>query len=337
MPWVSLKQVKKSIDNKTILNNINLDIIKGEMIALLGPSGCGKSTTLRVMAGITSCDSGDIYIAENKVNNLHTSKTGAVLVFQDYLLFPHMTVEKNIAFGLKAKKVDKSIINQKVSQLIETVELVGQEKKYPYQLSGGQQQRVAIARALAVSPDILLLDEPFSNLDPILRDSMQQFVKDIHKKTGTTTVIVTHSKEEAFRMSDRVAVMFQGEIVQVDTPHNLYTRPKTVKVAEFLGSVNSIKARVDNGISHSVYGSYTLNKANGNYKIGIRPEDIELVGDNKGVITDVQFMGDKFKITISCGEETIIAQNHWPQVVPKIGDDINFNVNFTKAVYTVVD
>ncbi|MEG1647124.1 MAG: ABC transporter ATP-binding protein, partial [Clostridia bacterium] len=200
-------------------------IKEGEIVSLLGKSGCGKSTTLQIIAGLIQPDSGDILFNQSSVLNVCTQKRNAVIVFQDYLLFPHMTVYENIEFGLKMKGEKKYIRKLKVYKLIELVKLKGFEEEYPSQLSGGQKQRVAIARTLAINPKVLLLDEPFSNLDINLRNEMREFVLDLQKKLKITTILVTHDKEEALMMSDKIAVMIDGSINQFDTPINLYKKP----------------------------------------------------------------------------------------------------------------
>lgn len=244
MPCVKLINITKKFNSKKVLNNINLDIKEGEIISLLGKSGCGKSTTLKLIAGLITPDGGDILFDNESVLNLPTDKRDAVIVFQDYLLFPHMTVFENIEFGLKMRKIDKKIRKEKVKELLNLVKLDGYEKKYPYELSGGQKQRVAIARTLAVNPKVLLLDEPFSNLDINLRNEMREFVLQIHKKLGITTILVTHDKEEALMMSERIAVMIDGEIKQFDKPQVLYNNPKNKDVANIFGERNFIKGKV---------------------------------------------------------------------------------------------
>ncbi len=333
MSWVSLKNIELALDGKEILKNINIDINKQEMLALLGPSGCGKSTTLRIIAGIEESNKGEIYIAGKLVNELPTQKRNAVLVFQDYLLFPHLSVEKNIAFGLNAQKYEKKLISEKVKELIDMVELKGQEKKYPYQLSGGQQQRVAIARALAVNPDILLLDEPFSNLDPILRDSMQEFVSKIHKQTNTTTIIVTHSKEEAFKMCDRIAIMFEGEIVQIDTPFNLYNKPLNSRVAEFLGTVNKIYAKVKEKIASTNFGKIEVDLPDGEYVFGVRPEDMLLKGECEGELVDMIFLGDKFNCFVKIKNQIVNVYWNSSEKQPVLGQKIAVLPNLENSVF----
>ena len=214
MSHVKLINLTKHFDKVEVLKNINLDIKEGEIVSLLGPSGCGKSTTLKIIAGILELDDGDILFDEKSVKNIPTGKRDASIVFQEYLLFPHMNVFENIEFGLKMKKVNKKDRKEKVEELIDLVKLRGYEDKYPSELSGGQQQRVAIARTLAINPKVLLLDEPFSNLDINLRNEMREFVLSLQKKLQITTILVTHDKEEALMMSDKIAVMLNGEIKQ---------------------------------------------------------------------------------------------------------------------------
>lgn len=248
MSYVKLVNMTKYFNDIKVLENINLDINKGEIISLLGPSGCGKSTTLKLIAGLLNPDKGDILFNNQSVLNLPTEKRNAVIVFQEYLLFPHMNVYENIAFGLRMKKMSKKEINYKVKELLYLVKLNNYENKYPSELSGGQKQRVAIARALAVEPKILLLDEPFSNLDINLRNEMREFVSDIQSKKNITTILVTHDKEEALIMSNKIAVMLDGEIKQFDTPKNLYEKPNSKSVANIFGERNYISGSIQDGI-----------------------------------------------------------------------------------------
>lgn len=244
MSHVKLINLTKRFDKVEVLKNINLDIKEGEIVSLLGPSGCGKSTTLKIIAGILEPDGGNILFDEKSVNSIPTGKRDASIVFQEYLLFPHMNVFENIEFGLKMKKVNKKDRKIKVEELIDLVKLSGFENKYPSELSGGQQQRVAIARTLAINPKVLLLDEPFSNLDINLRNEMREFVLNLQKKLKITTILVTHDKEEALMMSDKIAVMLNGEIKQFDTPKNLYEKPKTKCVANIFGERNYIRGKI---------------------------------------------------------------------------------------------
>ena len=261
MSSVKLVNITKSFDEKIVLQDINIDIKDGELVSLLGVSGCGKSTTLQLIAGLINPDSGDIIFNDKSVLNTPTGKRDAVIVFQDYLLFPHMSVYENIEFGLKMKNINKKIRKDKVNELIKLVKLNGYENKYPSELSGGQKQRVAIARTLAINPKILLLDEPFSNLDINLRNEMRDFVLNLQKKLNITTILVTHDKEEALIMSDKIAVMVNGKIEQFDKPEILYQKPRTKSVANIFGERNYIKGKIENEVFHDTpMGSFPYRK-----------------------------------------------------------------------------
>ena len=251
MSSVKLVNITKSFDEKIVLQDINIDIKDGELVSLLGVSGCGKSTTLQLIAGLINPDSGDIIFNDKSVLNTPTGKRDAVIVFQEYLLFPHMSVYENIEFGLKMKNINKKIRKDKVNELIKLVKLNGYENKYPSELSGGQKQRVAIARTLAINPKVLLLDEPFSNLDINLRNEMREFVLNLQKKLHITTILVTHDKEEALIMSDKIAVMVNGKIEQFDKPEILYQKPRTKSVANIFGERNYIKGKIENEVFKS--------------------------------------------------------------------------------------
>ncbi len=239
-----LDQVSKSFGPVQALAPLSLEVKPGEMMALLGPSGCGKTTTLRIVAGFSMPDTGSVYIGDRDVTELPSHKRGLGMVFQNYSLFPHMSVGENIAFGLKMHKRPQSEIRQKVAEMLKLVHLHQYEDRSIHQLSGGQQQRVALARSLVTDPAILLLDEPLGALDKSLRESMQFELREIQKKLGITAIIVTHDQEEALTMSDRVAVMSTGRVVQIGTPIEVYERPKTRFVSEFLGTANILRGVV---------------------------------------------------------------------------------------------
>ncbi|PAB58579.1 ABC transporter ATP-binding protein [Anaeromicrobium sediminis] len=298
MSKIQIKNVSKKFQHKEILKNINLTIEEGELISLLGPSGCGKTTTLKIIAGLMDFDEGDILFDGVSVLKKNSNKRGAVIVFQDYLLFPHMTVEENIGFGLKMAKRNKRDIKEVVNKMIELVELTGHGRKYPRELSGGQQQRVAIARALAVEPKVLLLDEPFSNLDIRLRESMRQFVLNIQRRLKITTILVTHDKEEALLCSHKVAVMLNGQIKDYDTPKNIYERPKSIDVCKFFGGRNYIEGRVKDYFFESALGEMKVQLDNKEKATCvIRPEIIKIrKEDSKGMVGHIKSMkygGDK--------------------------------------------
>ena len=312
MSSVKLVNITKSFDEKIVLQDINIDIKDGELVSLLGVSGCGKSTTLQLIAGLINPDSGDIIFNDKSVLNTPTGKRDAVIVFQDYLLFPHMSVYENIEFGLKMKNINKKIRKDKVKELIKLVKLNGYENKYPSELSGGQKQRVAIARTLAINPKVLLLDEPFSNLDINLRNEMREFVLNLQKKLNITTILVTHDKEEALIMSDKIAVMVNGKIEQFDKPETLYQKPRTKSVANIFGERNYIKGKIENEVFKSNI-LYIDAKGYNNLDIVeamIPKECIKLYSSNyndgiNGYIQRKQYAGDKTFYDININGEIL--------------------------------
>lgn len=245
MPEVRLENLTKKFSDVIAVNNVTLKIFNGELLTLLGPSGCGKTTTLRMIAGFLMPDEGDIYFDDTRITHLPPEKRDVGMVFQSYALWPHMTVFDNVAFGLKLRKLPKDEIKKRVKDILELVRLEGLENRYPRQLSGGQQQRVALARALVIEPQVLLLDEPLSNLDAKLREEMRFEIKDLQRKLRITTIYVTHDQAEALALSDRIAVMNQGRIIQVGTPYEIYNAPTNEFVARFVGVSNLIEGKVD--------------------------------------------------------------------------------------------
>lgn len=242
---IKLENVVKCYNENAVVKNLNLNIEKGEFLTLLGPSGCGKTTTLRMIAGFESVTEGQIFLEDKNVADKKPNERDVNTVFQNYALFPHMSVEDNIAFGLVEKKVKKAEIKERVAKMIKLVQLEGLEKRMPAQMSGGQKQRVAIARALINNPKVLLLDEPLGALDLKLRKQMQFELKHLQQKLGITFVFVTHDQEEALTMSDRIAVMHEGVLEQIGTPREIYNQPVTKFVADFIGETNILEAYVE--------------------------------------------------------------------------------------------
>jgi ABC-type Fe3+/spermidine/putrescine transport system ATPase subunit len=236
-----LRGITKSFAGATVVDDLSLTIRKGEFVSILGPSGCGKTTTLRIVAGFMQPDRGELLLGGERIDNVPSHRRGAAMVFQNYALFPHLTVFDNVAFGPRMHKVPRAKVNRKVEEALELVRLPHLGSRYPRQLSGGQQQRVALARAIALDPKLLLLDEPLSNLDAKLRKELRTEFLEIHRLSGITTLFVTHDIEEAFSVSDRVAVMNQGRLEQFDTPVAIYTRPRTRFVADFVGHANVVE------------------------------------------------------------------------------------------------
>ncbi len=246
MAAVRLQQVSKHYGAVTAIEEISLEVQEGEFFSLLGPSGCGKTTTLRIIAGFEEPDSGSVWFDDREVTREPVQKRNVGMVFQNYALFAHMTVGENIAFGLRARKIEKSEISAHVKRALQLVDLSGLEERPVTQLSGGQQQRVALARALVIEPQILLLDEPLSNLDAKLRQETREQLRSLQRKLGITTFYVTHDQEEALTQSDRLAILFQGRVAQIGSPRQVYDHPKSREVMAFLGKTNFLVAeRVD--------------------------------------------------------------------------------------------
>lgn len=281
MSDVTLKNVTKSYDNKKIIiNDINLDIKDKEFIVLVGASGCGKSTILRMIAGLEDITSGEIKIDNRVVNNVHPKDRDIAFVFQSYALYPHMNVYDNIAFGLKMRKTNKNLIDEKVKEVAEVLDLTQYLDRKPKQLSGGQRQRVALGRAMVRNPKVFLMDEPLSNLDAKLRVQMRSEIKKLHKKLDTTFIYVTHDQTEALTMGDRIVVLDKGLIQQVDTPQNIYSHPANMFVANFIGQMNFIDVDViDNNLKFEnvlipINDELKSKLENKQITIGIRPENM---------------------------------------------------------------
>jgi putative spermidine/putrescine transport system ATP-binding protein len=260
---LELKGLSKVLGGRVIIDNLDLQVKKGEMVSLLGPSGCGKTTTLRMIAGFLIPDNGTVTLAGKDVTTIGPEKRPSAMVFQNYALWPHMTVFKNVAYPLKVRKVSKNEIEKRVHDVLGVVNLMHHKDSRPAQISGGEQQRVALARALVQEPDILLLDEPLSNLDAKLRVKVREDIRDLQRRLGITTVIVTHDQDEALSISDRIAVMKEGKIEQFSTPEDIYNKPATEYVANFIGSLNRYEGSYSNG-----------QIASGKDVVGVRPEDV---------------------------------------------------------------
>lgn len=334
---ISLKDIFMSYDGEVILNHINLDINEKEFVTILGPSGCGKTTTLRIIGGFIEPDSGDVFFDGKRINGTPPNKRNVNTVFQKYSLFPHLNVFDNVAFGLKLKKVPKSEIKRKVTQMLKTVDLKGYEKRSVSKLSGGQQQRVAIARALVCDPDVILLDEPLGALDLKLRKSMQLELKEIQQKTQKTFIYVTHDQEEALTMSDRVVVMNNGVIEQIGTPEDIYNEPVNAFVADFIGEANILNGTMVDDCRINILGKELecVDKGFGKntpVDVVIRPEDIEITspenGQLVGTVEKSTFKGVHYEMSVMCGKcEILIHSTKSAEIGSKIGMKvIPFNI-----------
>jgi spermidine/putrescine transport system ATP-binding protein len=331
---VRLDRVTKRFHDVVAVDDLSLDIQRGEFFSLLGPSGCGKTTTLRMIGGFEEAAAGTIYLGDTDVTGLPPFKRDVNTVFQSYALFPHLTVFDNVAFGLRRKRTADSEVRQRVSQMLDLVELPGYERRKPSQLSGGQQQRVALARALINQPRVLLLDEPLGALDLKLRKQMQIELKRIQTEVGITFIYVTHDQEEAMTMSERIAVMRHGRIEQLGRPEELYERPRTPFVAGFLGVSNLLEGEVsgtDGGMVAIRLGDGTVLRApsdaaaSGHVRLGVRPEKLRVHPGNgqsqpmadglnvlDGTILDASYIGVSTQYLIETGDGhrlTVYAQN----------------------------
>lgn len=320
-PWVELRSITKRFSEVTAVDNLSFGVEKGEFFSLLGPSGCGKTTTLRIVGGLETPDEGEIIINGEIVNELPAYRRDTSIVFQNLALFPHLTVSQNIAFGLECRKVPRPEIEQRVEDVLNLVRLSGLGERRPDQLSGGQQQRVALARSIVLQPEVLLLDEPLASLDRKLREDMQLELKQIQERVAITFIYVTHDQKEAISMSDRIAVMNEGRIVQLGTPTEIYERPKARFVADFMGVSNifsgkviggdggGVHAQTESGLRLFVLTSEDLQaSASEAVSICIRPEAIKVYppdaneeGDNKfkGKIEEKVYQGDFTELVIS--------------------------------------
>jgi ABC-type Fe3+/spermidine/putrescine transport system ATPase subunit len=292
MARLEIRGIEFAFGAQRILHGVTLDVSDGECVALLGPSGCGKTTTLRAVAGFVTPTAGDIRVGGRSVLALPPYKRNLGLVFQDFALFPHMTVAENVGYGLRMRGVAREAERAAVADKLRLVRLAGMDGRYPAELSGGQRQRVALARALVIEPYILLLDEPLAALDRKLRDQMQVELKRIQREAGITTIIVTHDQEEALSLADRVAVMFDGRIAEVGAPGSLYQSPRSLGVMDFLGGANLFRGtvmRVDAGLAEVACSEgFALRVSGGEVHlgtevtVGIRPEHVEILAASAG-------------------------------------------------------
>ncbi|CAM3600049.1 ABC transporter ATP-binding protein [Erysipelothrix urinaevulpis] len=293
---ISVKNAIKRYGENTVIPNLSVEIKEGEFFTLLGPSGCGKTTLLRMIAGFNSIEGGDFYFNEDRINDMEPSRRNIGMVFQNYAIFPHLTVRQNIAFGLTNRKVSKDEIQLRVNEILKTMQIEDFADRLPENLSGGQQQRVALARAIVIKPNVLLMDEPLSNLDAKLRVDMRTAIKEIQQDVNITTVYVTHDQEEAMSVSDRIAVMNLGEIQHVGTPQNIYHRPSNVFVATFIGRSNILDAQLqqndlilNNNIKLSTDKiEFTSHKEDMDVKVSIRPEEFYITTEKTSLVGTIK-------------------------------------------------
>lgn len=342
--YLKIHQLNKSFEQFTALEDVSINIQKGEFVCFLGPSGCGKTTLLRCIAGLETQSSGTILQDNRLISRLPTSKRDFGIVFQSYALFPNLSCFENIAYGLKNQRWSKYAVSTRVEELLELIGLSSHAKKYPSQLSGGEQQRVALARALATSPSLLLLDEPLSALDAKVRVYLRQELKNLHRRLGLTTIMVTHDQEEALSIADRIFVMKDGRIMQSGSPEEIYANPDNPFVANFIGMTNFLEGVVKGSMQLDVMGKIiavdckSFNEGE-KVKVAIRPEAIEFTQSSKnedgfsGNVVEIEFLGSFRRIHI----ETSLMPNELMIVDKpilekskkkiKIGSELNINIS----------
>ncbi len=354
MPGISIRNVIKRFGDLVAANNINLGIEKGEFFTLLGPSGCGKTTLLRCIAGFLDPEEGQIHFGERRVDGIPTHKRGVGMVFQNYAVFPHLSVQDNIKYGLKARKVPAGEQEDRARQAISLVQLEGLENRLPNQLSGGQLQRVAIARALVIEPEVLLMDEPLSNLDAKLRVEMRGEIRMLQQKLGITTLYVTHDQEEALSISDRIAVMEYGLVRQVGKPWEIYVRPQDTFVAGFIGTTNMIDCEVmvdeaDMLVAKKGPVSFGLAQSDGlvqgvRLQLAIRPEAItirdiaEPIPDGhwsmEGKIVRFEYLGSMIKYEVGFSGDVnllVISYDAEPDKIKNVGQRVKMSYPIERA------
>ena len=313
---VIIKDAVKKYDDFIALKGISLDIKEGEFFTLLGPSGCGKTTLLRQIAGFNSIEGGEFYFGDRLINTVPAHKRDIGMVFQNYAIFPHLTVEENVAYGLKARKVPKAEIEPRVKEALEMVQIAHLAKRKPSELSGGQQQRVALARAFVIEPSVLLMDEPLSNLDAKLRVQMRTVIKKLQRKLGITTIYVTHDQEEALAISDRIAVMRDGKIMQIGTPTEIYAKPQNPFVAGFIGVSNFLDCTVEKGGLMDINGELKITVPvkkdyTGPAKLSARPEQLFFAESGlAGEVMFSTFLGDfiEYEVKLNDGQNLVVNE-----------------------------
>ena len=345
---IIIKHALKKYGDNVIIPDLSLDIKEGEFFTLLGPSGCGKTTLLRMIAGFNSIEGGDFYFGEKRINDLDPAKRNIGMVFQNYAIFPHYTVRKNVEFGLKNKKFPRDKIKSQSEKFMKLMQIDEYADRMPERLSGGQQQRVALARALCIEPDVLLMDEPLSNLDAKLCVEMRTVIKNIQHSVGITTVYVTHDQEEAMAVSDRIAVMNAGVIQHIGTPKSIYQRPANLFVATFIGRSNVIKGKliVENGKTYletlsgyraEIHTVRPEQQKNQDITMSVRPEEFLLDRDStegiSAIVDDCVFLGlnTHYFVHLSSGEEVEIIQESSIDSIIEPGSEIKLKINTDKV------
>ncbi len=332
MAGLVLKNISKSFNDVDVLKDINLELSDGELLVLLGPSGCGKSTLLRIIAGLEKADSGEVYISDVRIDQKEPKERNVALVFQNYALYPHMTVEKNLAFPLVISRTSKTEINKRVLEVAELLGLTDKLKVRPGRLSGGERQRVALGRAIIREPAIFLLDEPLSNLDADLRSRMRREIVSLQKRLKKTLIHVTHDQTEALTMADRIVLMNKGEIIQVGTPRDLYQNPVDLFTAKFIGypPINVIESKLDNKMLMPLgldLSESKLNPGANEFFVCFRPEDVVLGGAGrlKGKVESCEYLGQQILVKIDSNGVKLTSLTPFPNIVS--GVEVRFSIS----------
>ncbi|MCR4805541.1 MAG: ABC transporter ATP-binding protein [Clostridia bacterium] len=340
---IKCTDIVKRFGDNTVIPGLNLEIKESEFFTLLGPSGCGKTTLLRMVAGFNSIEGGTISFNDKVINQIAPNKRNIGMVFQNYAIFPHMSVIKNVAYGLTTRNVSKAQTERRENHVLDKLTITPLRDRMPEHMSGGQQQRIALARAMVIEPDVLLMDEPLSNLDAKLRLEMREVIRDLQKSVGITTIYVTHDQEEAMAVSDRIAVMKDGVIQQIGTPRSIYHRPMNIFVANFIGSTNIISA-VAGGRTVTVDGYRAEIPALASplpegtaVKLSVRPEELLLAGPDvpgiKGTVKSSTFLGNMthYLVMLDAGDEIKIIQESSETDYLSPGDRVNLTINTDKV------
>lgn len=336
-----IDDVVKTYGSLNAVDHISLTIQSGEFFTLLGPSGCGKTTLLRMIAGFNTIDQGNIYFDEQRINDIDPHKRNTGMVFQNYAIFPHMSVYDNVAYGLKARKIKGAELDTQVKNALQMMRIEEYASRSPDQLSGGQQQRVALARSIAIKPDILLMDEPLSNLDAKLRVEMRSSIKQLQRQLKITTVYVTHDQEEALAISDRIAVMNKGKVMQLDAPETIYRRPSNTFVANFIGTSSFLPCQIKDGRVLLEGKDIGLDKENlpaGDAILSVRPEEYLICENGQGILNNCEilletFLGDFISYDIKLPNNSVIQVNEYTKdttAILQAGTKIGLNLSINR-------
>jgi iron(III) transport system ATP-binding protein len=328
---IEFRGVVKRYGNTTAVDEIDLSIAKGELVTFLGPSGCGKTTSLRLIAGLELPSQGQVLIAGRDVSHEPASARNVGMVFQSYALFPHMSVLDNVAYGPTIRGGNRTDAKNKALEILEQVGLHGLHNRLPAELSGGQQQRVAVARAIVQQPDVILFDEPLSNVDAKLRRKVREEIRALQRRFGLTAVYVTHDQEEALAVSDRIVVMNKGKIAQIGSPSDLYERPQSAFIADFIGDANLIPGTVSNGRFTSADLQFDVPGSDGDATVSVRPERVLLTGGGQNTVISATYLGSRMEYLLATVVGEILSSRPITEPVFAVGDKVSLHIAKTDA------